>query len=132
MAGFALPVAAIAAAHKPTILAKNTTSSQTCISCDQTHMPFPGGPKPTAFLKTFILKGQSDDTTPNGPKGLIDFGARRAPQTGHADSTHTNPATPEGHAPIMVMGDHMHKAGEFMVSARHMSMRMKRQYKRHK
>lgn len=62
---------------------------------------------------------------PMAQKALLILALAAAPQTGHADSTHTNPATPEGHAPIMVMGDHMHKAGEFMVSARHMSMRMK-------
>ena len=58
-------------------------------------------------------------------KVLLILALAAAPQTGHADSTHTNPASPEGHAPIMVMGDHMHNAGEFMVSARHMTMRMR-------
>lgn len=32
--------------------------------------------------------------------------------------------TPQSHAPIGVMGDHMHKAGEFMVSYRYMAMAM--------
>lgn len=41
-----------------------------------------------------------------------------------ADDRHEYSAAPEGHAPIMVMGDHRHKAGEFMVSLRHMSMKM--------
>lgn len=31
---------------------------------------------------------------------------------------------PQSHAPIGVMGDHMHKAGEFMVSYRYMGMNM--------
>ena len=62
---------------------------------------------------------------PKAQKVLLILALAAAPQTGHADSTHTNPASPEGHAPIMVMGDHMHNAGEFMVSARHMTMRMK-------
>lgn len=31
---------------------------------------------------------------------------------------------PDGHAPIMVMGDHTHSAGEWMVSVRHMRMNM--------
>ena len=34
------------------------------------------------------------------------------------------PARPDGHAPISVMGDHMHKMGEWMVSYRYMSMEM--------
>ena len=33
-------------------------------------------------------------------------------------------ARPDGHAPISVMGDHMHKMGEWMVSYRYMSMEM--------
>ena len=32
---------------------------------------------------------------------------------------------PDGHAPISVMGDHMHKMGEWMVSYRYMTMDMK-------
>ena len=33
-------------------------------------------------------------------------------------------ARPDGHAPISIMGDHMHKMGEWMVSYRYMSMDM--------
>lgn len=33
-------------------------------------------------------------------------------------------ARPDGHAPISVMGDHMHEMGEWMVSYRYMSMDM--------
>jgi hypothetical protein len=33
-------------------------------------------------------------------------------------------ARPDGHAPISVMGDHMHKMGEWMVSYRYMTMDM--------
>ena len=33
-------------------------------------------------------------------------------------------ARPDGHAPISVMGDHMHEMGEWMVSYRYMSMNM--------
>ncbi len=33
-------------------------------------------------------------------------------------------ARPDGHAPIGVMGDHMHKKGEFMLSYRYMNMKM--------
>ena len=50
-------------------------------------------------------------------KAAIILALAATPQSGQADSDHKNPAAPEGHAPIMVMGDHMHKAGEFMVSA---------------
>ena len=42
-------------------------------------------------------------------------------------SAHEGPwtaARPDGHAPISVMGDHMHKMGEWMVSYRYMSMEM--------
>ena len=41
-----------------------------------------------------------------------------------ADKYHDYGAAPEGHAPIMVMGDHRHKAGEYMVSLRQMDMSM--------
>ena len=34
-------------------------------------------------------------------------------------------ARPDGHAPISVMGDHMHKMGESMISYRYMTMDMK-------
>ncbi len=40
-----------------------------------------------------------------------------------ADEHHTN-LRADSHAPIGVMGDHMHKAGEFMVSVRAMRMEM--------
>ena len=42
-------------------------------------------------------------------------------------SAHEGPwtaARPDGHAPISVMGDHMHEMGEWMVSYRYMSMDM--------
>ena len=42
-------------------------------------------------------------------------------------SAHDGPwtaARPDGHAPISVMGDHMHQMGECMVSYRYMSMEM--------
>ena len=47
------------------------------------------------------------------------------PTLSYADSGHKAVAAPEAHAPIMVMGDHMHKAGEYMMSLRQMNMRMK-------
>ena len=40
---------------------------------------------------------------------------------------HNEPWTasrPDGHAPITVMGDHMHAMGEWMVSYRYMTMEM--------
>ena len=49
--------------------------------------------------------------------------ASLSPQV-QADDNHLKIAVPEDHAPIMVMGDHMHKAGEYMVSLRHMDMSM--------
>ncbi len=49
----------------------------------------------------------------------------------NADTNHNTsithplkPARPDSHAPIMVMGDHMHKQGELMVSIRQMQMKM--------
>jgi hypothetical protein len=42
-------------------------------------------------------------------------------------SAHEGPwtaARPDGHAPISVMGDHMHKMGEWMLSYRYMNMEM--------
>ena len=42
-------------------------------------------------------------------------------------SAHEEPwtaARPDGHAPISVMGDHMHKMGEWMLSYRYMTMEM--------
>jgi hypothetical protein len=42
-------------------------------------------------------------------------------------SAHEGPwtaARPDGHAPISVMGDHMHKMGEWMLSYRYMTMEM--------
>lgn len=41
-----------------------------------------------------------------------------------ADGNHTAPARADSHAPIGVMGDHVHSAGEFMVSYRYMRMEM--------
>lgn len=41
-----------------------------------------------------------------------------------ASSDHTAGPAASGHAPIGVMGDHIHKAGEWMVSYRYMSMNM--------
>ena len=43
------------------------------------------------------------------------------PQSVWADASHHKPSA---HAPIGVMGDHMHKAGEWMFSYRYMSMSM--------
>lgn len=40
-----------------------------------------------------------------------------------ADNNHKT-LTPQSHAPIGVMGDHMHKAGEWMMSYRYMTMDM--------
>ena len=49
--------------------------------------------------------------------------ASLSPQV-QADDNDLKIAAPEDHAPIMVMGDHMHKAGEYMVSLRAMDMSM--------
>ena len=42
----------------------------------------------------------------------------------HAHEGPWTAARPDGHAPISVMGDHMHEMGEWMVSYRYMSMEM--------
>lgn len=47
------------------------------------------------------------------------------PATGYADGKLAGNATkPDSHAPIGVMGDHMHKKGEWMISYRSMFMEM--------
>jgi hypothetical protein len=58
------------------------------------------------------------------PKAALILALAAAPNFGFADDTHTRTAAPENHAPIGVMGDHRHKAGEYMVSLRQMNMRM--------
>ena len=58
------------------------------------------------------------------PKAALILALAAAPNFGFADDTHTKTAAPENHAPIGVMGDHRHKAGEYMVSLRQMNMRM--------
>ena len=47
-----------------------------------------------------------------------------APAFAHDDKDHGGAVRADGHAPIGVMGDHMHKAGEFMISYRFMHMNM--------
>ena len=42
----------------------------------------------------------------------------------HAHEGAWTAARPDGHAPISVMGDHMHSKGEWMVSYRYMTMDM--------
>ena len=42
----------------------------------------------------------------------------------HAHEGPWTASRPDGHAPISVMGDHMHKMGEWMVSYRYMTMEM--------
>ena len=41
-----------------------------------------------------------------------------------AHEEHWTASRPDGHAPISVMGDHMHAMGEWMVSYRYMTMKM--------
>ena len=53
---------------------------------------------------------------------LLSFGSMSP--FAYADANHLKIEAPEGHAPIMVMGDHMHKVGEYMFSLRHMNMSM--------
>lgn len=42
----------------------------------------------------------------------------------HEDEVHAAPVRADSHAPIGVMGDHMHKKGEWMLSYRYMRMEM--------
>lgn len=72
------------------------------------------------------------------PEGAVPFGAMRirsstalilllllgAPAAPADDAAHPHPARPDGHAPIGVMGDHLHGAGEIMLSYRYARMRM--------
>lgn len=48
-----------------------------------------------------------------------------------AGSEHFQGSRPDGHAPITVMGDHVHKKGEWMLSYRYMAMRMSGSRKGH-
>lgn len=57
-----------------------------------------------------------------GPIGDFHSGV----DTSHSDHCHSG--RPDGHAPIGVMGDHTHGAGEWMASYRFMFMRMEQNY----
>jgi len=46
-------------------------------------------------------------------------------KVGHNKHSHHNHNRPDAHAPIGVMGDHLHAKGGFMVSLRYMNMQMK-------
>ena len=46
-------------------------------------------------------------------------------KVGHTNHSHHNHNRPDAHAPIGVMGDHLHAKGGFMVSLRYMNMQMK-------
>lgn len=46
-----------------------------------------------------------------------------------AQDLYKNLARPDGHAPISIMGDHTHNAGEWMLSYRHMFMEMDGMYR---
>lgn len=52
-------------------------------------------------------------------------GLNAAHAEGQHNHSHNGPIRADGHAPIGVMGDHMHKKGEWMLSYRHMRMNMK-------
>jgi hypothetical protein len=63
-----------------------------------------------------------DDPPPPAPNHVHDHGdAGKGPDTHAHGGFH---ARPDAHAPIGVMGEHMHRAGEFMLSYRWMRMRM--------
>lgn len=49
--------------------------------------------------------------------GFSEHGSNNNPTIGTS-------SRPDDHAPISVMGDHMHRTGEFMISVRHMRMEM--------
>jgi hypothetical protein len=53
---------------------------------------------------------------------LLTFISLLAPSFAHEGPW--TPSRPDGHAPISVMGDHMHEMGEWMVSYRYMTMGM--------
>lgn len=46
-------------------------------------------------------------------------------KVGHNNHSHHNHNRPDAHAPIGIMGDHLHAKGGFMVSLRYMNMQMK-------
>ncbi len=57
--------------------------------------------------------------------GNLQTGRPGAVEVSHVEGADGLPALrADGHAPIAVMGDHMHEVGEWMVSYRYMTMRM--------
>lgn len=54
----------------------------------------------------------------------ISIAALHAPLAAKADDNHHHAMRADGHAPIGVMGDHLHKRGEWMLSYRFMHMDM--------
>ena len=74
-----------------------------------------------SFLSIPFLFAHSPDEIPT----------TRTPGThpvGEGLSHHWDASRPDSHAPIGVMGDHTHGAGEFMLSYRYMFMRMEQNY----
>ncbi len=56
--------------------------------------------------------------------GALTFGLSAAPATAQEWNGQWTSGRPDGHAPIGVMGDHVHEKGESMISYRFMRMRM--------
>ncbi|MDJ0597540.1 MAG: hypothetical protein QNJ37_01660 [Crocosphaera sp.] len=65
-----------------------------------------------------------DKNTAQKPKITTDFLLADEPLPPSQQGIFWNPARPDSHAPIAVMGEHIHSEGEIMVSYRYMLMEM--------
>ncbi len=74
-------------------------------------------------LLLFTSSGLAQDEFEFGGADPLPLGLDWAMGSFHEDGAWTA-SRPDGHAPIGVMGDHMHKQGEWMFSARVMQMHM--------
>ncbi len=76
-----------------------------------------------SFLSAPLLLAHSPDGSP-----LPGIEPNSSPGEEPSQHQHWAPGRPDSHAPIGVMGDHTHGAGEFMLSYRYMFMRMEQNY----
>ncbi len=69
------------------------------------------------YVNLYMAEGEGD-----GPADGAETGAERMIKAGHTHGFHTGRV--DAHAPIGVMGEHVHKSGEIMLSYRFMFMQM--------
>lgn len=82
-----------------------------------------------ANLSAFATKTTAETTARRNPGKLFTWSQLlniyKDEKVGHNNHSHHNHNRPDAHAPIGVMGDHLHPKGGFMVSLRYMNMQMK-------